>query len=461
MSLPGVVQGSSSTSEIWIAACLQNGDSAKPKRMAIELKLNNLAARLALLVVALGVSALLLMLIVANFITGTLTDDRAQVRREVLASAVDYFPDSPRLQGRLAEAELFERERDLARAEAAIETAIKLSPYDHSYRLTLAAIKEAQRDRDAAEQALREGLELAPNNADAHWRLANVLVRQGKLDESLEEFRIATSANGSLLAGTLDLLWQVSAGRPDALEAATGGDPKDRLMLARFLLRKGRLLESAEVFRGLSRSARLINTESGTFLNELISTGGLETAKALWVDLKGGDPAAAYAALIWNGGFESDILRDFSQFDWSITRSEYARLSLDTSTVHSGMRSLRIDFIGRDTTRLSGEIKQLVVVRPGVRYQLECYVKTGDLVTPEAPRVLVADRSSAELAVSQPISSGSTDWGRVAVEFTAPSSSDGAAAIYVMLQRIPKYAYDDPTRGTIWLDDFALKVAGK
>jgi hypothetical protein len=200
------------------------------------------------------------------------------------------------------------------------------------------------------------------------------------------------------------------------------------------------------------------NGESGTFLSELIAAGGLETARALWVDLKGGSSEAAGPGSIFNGGFESDILRDFSQFDWTIGRSEYARISLDTTTFHSGARSLRLDFIGRDTTKLSGEIKQLIVVRPGARYDLECWVKSGDLISPEAPKIAVTSQSLNLLAASNPLPAGSTSWQRVALEFTAPEAAQpGVSAVYVMLQRIPRYAYDDPTRGTLWLDDFAMK----
>ncbi len=426
--------------------------------MVLELKLNSLAARLTLLLVALGVSALLFTSIVSNFITGTLADDRVTVSRDLLASALSYFPNSGRLEGRLAEAELLERDRDLARARAAAEKAISLSPFDYTHRLTLAAVSEAQGDRAAAEEALKEAVKLAPNNIDVHWRLANVLVREGKLEESLGQFRIATSANDSLLAGTLDLIWRVSGGNPRAVDAVTSPDPKHRLMLARFLLRMRRLPESADVFRGLSRNAQLANAESGAFLNELIQAGGLNTARSLWMDLRSADPSLASPGSIWNGGFESDILRDFSQFDWNIARSEYARLTVDTSAAHSGVRSLRIDFIGRDTTRLNGEIRQMVVVLPGARYQLECYAKSTGLITPEAPRLVVTDRGSKELVASSPLPSESTDWERVSVEFTAPAAAGGVSVVYITLQRIPRYAYDEPTRGTLWLDDFAMSA---
>ena len=424
--------------------------------MVLELKLNSLPARLALLLAATGVSALLATLIISNFIIGTLADDRVTVSRDLLTSALSYFPNSARLQGRLAEAELLEANRDLGRARAAAEHSINLSPFDYSHRLTLASISEAQSDRAAAEAALREAVKLAPNNVDVHWRLANVLVREGKLDQSLGEFLIATAANDALLAGTLDLIWRVSGGDPRAVDAVTGRESKPRLTLARFLLKMRRLPESAEVFRGLSRSAQLANTESGAFLNELIQAGGLNVARTLWMDLRGADRSATAPGSIWNGGFEADILRDFSQFDWNIGRSEYARLTVDASAAHTGVRSLRIDFIGRDTTRLNGELRQMVLVEPGARYQLECYTKSSGLITPEAPRLVVTDRASKELVVSNPLPSAPTDWERVAVEFTSPAAVGGVSAVYITLQRIPKYAYDEPTRGILWLDDFVL-----
>ena len=424
--------------------------------MVLELKLNNLAARLALLLAAIGIAVLLAALTISNFITGTLADDRVTVSRDLLTSALNYFPNSGRLQGRLAEAELLERNRDLGRARAAAQQSINLSPFDYSHWLTLAAISEAQSNRAAAEAALKEAVKLAPNNIDVHWRLANVLVREGKLEESFAEFLIATTANDSLLAGTLDLIWRVSGGDPRAVDAVTGREPKHRLTLARFLLKMRRLPESAEVFRGLSRNAQLANAESGAFLNELIQAGGLDAARTLWMDLRGADRSAAAAGSIWNGGFESDILRDFSQFDWNIGRSEYARLTVDGSAAHTGARALRIDFIGRDTTRLNGEIRQMVLVAPGARYQLECYTKSSALITPEAPRLVVTDRASKELVVSNPLPLSSTEWERVAVEFTSPAAVGGVSAVYITLQRIPKYAYDEPTRGILWLDDFVL-----
>src|SRR5205823_5024832 len=107
---------------------------------------------------------------------------------------------------------------------------------------------------------------------------------------------------------------------------------------------------------------------------------------------------------------------------------------------HSGGRSLKIEFAGRDTTTLGDEIRQLVVVRPGAHYRIECYIKSDNLVTPEGPRVVVADRSGNWLAASDALAEGTSDWKLVSFSFVAPTVAEAASAVYVSVKRKPKYA---------------------
>jgi hypothetical protein len=161
---------------------------------------------------------------------------------------------------------------------------------------------------------------------------------------------------------------------------------------------------------------------------------------------------------IWNGGFESDINDKFAQFDWTIGQSSFARAKITAETAHGGSRSLRIDFAGRDTTKLDDEISQRFLVKPGSRYRLDCFVRTDNLVTPEGPRVVVATgKSSAPVAASEPIAAGSSDWRKISIEFVAPQTG----ALVVAIRRIPKFSYDNPTKGTIWVDDFSLTEDSK
>jgi carbohydrate binding protein with CBM4/9 domain len=160
-----------------------------------------------------------------------------------------------------------------------------------------------------------------------------------------------------------------------------------------------------------------------------------------------------------NSGFELDILKDFGQFDWQFGRSDYARISIDHAVAHSGSRSLKIEFAGRDTTQLDNEVRQLVVLRAGARYVLECYAKANGLESPEGPRVVVANMSGGSwIAASEPVAQGSGDWQRLTIDFVAPQSATGTmSAVSVSIKRKPKFSYDEPTRGTVWLDDFSIK----
>ena len=156
--------------------------------------------------------------------------------------------------------------------------------------------------------------------------------------------------------------------------------------------------------------------------------------------------------LIWNGSFETDLLKEFNHFDWTISPSDYARIGFDLDVTHSGGRSLRLIFAGRDTTKLEGEIRQLVALKPNTHYRLECYAKTDNLITPEGPRLALLSQNQI-VNITAPVMSHLTEWQRLAGDFISPPQT---VKTYVTIARLPRFSYDEPTRGTIWFDDFKL-----
>ena len=425
--------------------------------MVVSLDLRKLRSRLALGILVLAGLLLLAVAIASRFVIGTLADDRLLVTRNMIAIPARYFPNSARLNWRLAAAELPETDRDLNNAKAHAEHAIALSPYDYRMRVTLASVEEARGDREAAEKALESARSLAPHNWNVHYRLGNLLVRQGKLNPAVEEFRLAAAANIKILPGTLDLLWRASRENAGLLKTVTGDSGKAKLTLAQFLLQASHPAEAAAVFSNIDRGTRLASSsESSAFLNGLVAAGEVQLARELWSETAGGE---RQSTIVGNGGFESDILKDFSQFDWQFGRSDYARISVDPGVAHSGSRSLKIEFAGTDTTKLDDEVRQLVLLRPGARYFLECFAKANGLETPEGPRIVVADLAGGSwIAASEPVAQGSGDWQRLSVNFVALQSPNRAmSAVSVSIKRKPKFSYDEPTRGTVWFDDFSIK----
>ncbi|MFP5264489.1 MAG: hypothetical protein ACLGJB_21595 [Blastocatellia bacterium] len=422
--------------------------------MTIEITLARPAAKAAVALASLCVCAAAVFGIASGFIVSVLADESIEVSRETLAFASDYFPASPRLHARAAQA--FDRLDDLKVQKSHATDAVNLSPYNYRFRLLLASVEESDGDLSAAEQSLRDGLALAPNKAETHWQLANFLLRRGQLGPCVGEFRAACAINKRLLPVTFNLVWRASGEDINAVRAVAGDESATCLALAHFLFKQSRVGDAANVFNQVERESRMASPEGPAFLNALISSGHFALGRSAWVQMIG--DGSQGVPLIWNGGFESDVAKDLAQFDWVIGRSSYAKFKFSADEAHTGSRSLRVDFSGRDTTRLDGEVKQLIVVHAGGRYRLDCYAKADRLITQDGPRVMVKAAVPAGWEVtSGPVGAGLDGWQHLSVEFTAPGGTAGEAqGLYVTIHRKPRYSYDDPTRGTVWFDDFTL-----
>ena len=429
--------------------------------MTLQLNLKSLPARIIFLVLALALAFWLIVLVIGNFITSTLVDERIGLNdldKNALEATLKRYPNSPRLNARVAQAEMLSFDRNPAKVLTYAQRAVNLSPFNYEYRLLLASAQELQGDRAAAELSLKKAVELAPNNPDPHWQLANVLLRQGKLGEALPEFKHSSAANPANLPATLDLLWRVSGGKVEVVDAATSDDATGRLTLTRFLMKQQRLNEAAAIFSRMDKQTLRTNPDVAAILNGFVQNKQWTFARQIWLSIVS-DAPPEQAPLLWNGSFEDDSLKDFTQFDWNLARSDFARFAVDTSTAHSGSRSIRIDFI-KDTTKLDGELKQALVLKPGMKYRLEFYVKSdkfSGFSTPHDLQIVLQDlTANKDVAVSEPIKAGTSDWRRLSVDFVAPESS--ASGLLLKLRRLPEFSYDEPARGSVWLDDFSIKA---
>jgi tetratricopeptide (TPR) repeat protein len=435
--------------------------------------------------VASVICGVLFWLIYSHFILRAVTDTRLTLALEALTAASLRFPNSPRVHYRLAEAEManaIENQQMIPSALGHAEKAVGLSLWDYRARRLLGGLQELNGDVDAAEKSLRAAVQLAPYHTETNWALANLLLRRGKLEDSLEIFRKAAGKGGKadeLLPLTFDMLWQSSGGDLETLKALAGNDPSTQLSLVQFCLDRSMVTEAVGIFRSIDREAKLNSSKSATFIKSLMLAGQYETARTLWLDLVSPPPGSTpqsgkqsaslpggllpdqmsdqSSELIWNGGFEASPVKYLDHFDWAIAPSEYARFGIDTRIAHSGSRSMKISFTGRDTTKLLGEVRQLVVLKPGARYHFECYAKAADLLTPEGPRIGVVGEGGV-IVSSEPVAEGTTDWQRLAVDFVAPQDS---SLKYIGIVRVPKFSYDEPTRGVVWFDDFTLTERSK
>ncbi|MGH9839649.1 MAG: tetratricopeptide repeat protein [Blastocatellia bacterium] len=423
----------------------------------MTLKLDSPLSRI-LVILGTGIICVLLFRVaVGHFVVRVVADQRYGFDREAMLSAIQKQPDSSRVNHRLAESEMtLDPEQALRHAARAVE----LSPWDYRSRRLLALAQELNGRQTEAQNSILASVKLAPNHGELNWTLANIFLRSGKLAESVPHFRIAATRRGATPDDSFDLMWKASGGSLDLLESMAENNAEMQLSLVKFLVNQARIQDAITIFSAIDRGARLKSVQSGEFIRGLINARQFGPARQLWLDLAcaQSNVNAASTGLVWNPGFETDLLKNFGQFDWVINANKYARIGFDRSQARSRMRSLRMLFSGIDTTTIKDQFYQMVVLRPGGRYRLECYVKSTDLVTPEGPRLAITGSGGSVIASSEPVAEGSSDWRAWAVDFTAPADN---TPTFISIIRIPKFSYDNPTRGTVWFDDFSLTELGR
>ncbi|HYL99248.1 MAG TPA: hypothetical protein VEZ90_09855 [Blastocatellia bacterium] len=426
--------------------------------LRVRISIQSRPARAGISLLAFVVFLLMAFAILKGFVTGVLADERVLPRTAALTELAQLVPDDARVQEKLARAEFDSEERDLPSAEQHARRACELSPWNSPYELLLSSIEDAAGDQAAAASALDAAARLAPNDSDVRWRLANLLVRQGKLAEAADEFKSACSSSADLLPLAMDTMWSASGQTVDYVVRSVPDDDDSQLNLAAFLVSKAQVVPAVNVFERVPRRNRIAAPMTKPFIDWLIDHGYAPLARQVWAEVSGLSPGSGVAnlPLLINGGFDEKP-KHFGEFDWQLSSSKYAQVAMDSTVARSGSKSLKIEFNGVDTTVLDQEVHQLVVLPPGKSYALQWYVKAAVLSTPEGPRITVTDKATGVvIAQSDPIESGSYDWQRGGLEIPVPESSSEGIALLISLKRKPKFSYDEPTRGTIWLDDFSL-----
>jgi len=413
-----------------------------------------IAAILIFTVVAMGLG----WMVFSDFIIRGVADQRLALPREWLLAAAERFPNSSRIYLKLANAEIAggaEVAQIDAQAESHAMQAVNLSPWSFQARRLLATAQELNGKHEDAEMSLRRAVKLAPNHAELNWEFANLLMRRGKLGESMEPFRVAGKSKAGLLFSAVETIWRASAEDVETLKTFAGNDTELSLAVVNFLIEQNLIEQAVSVFNSIDKQARERSPQSRELISTLVRAGQFSLARSTWLELMPGskaEGAEARKSLIWNGGFETDAVEGLNHFDWAIRDNKFARIVIDRNVGRTGSRSLKVVFLGVDTTSLRDQVQQTIILNPESKYRLECYAKAKDLVTPEGPRIALIGQSGV-IIQSEPMKAGSYDWQRMAVDFVAPANT---TSVTLAIVRTPRFAYDDPTSGIIWFDDFTL-----
>lgn len=430
--------------------------------MKFSVSLSSVISRWGLIGLALVLFSGVVVFASLRFVTSVVANPRLQVDLSTIESAVSSFPNSAKLQARLA-ARLIESSSENAESHESMaerafrhaSRAVVLAPENYEYRLLLAAAAESRGEMQIAENALHEAIRLAPSDINVRWQMANLLLRLGKIDQSLSEFRLVAAADRLRLPIVMNLIWQATNGNLEMLERAIVSAPEARLELASFLVEQSQFDAATRVFGQIDRDSRLKSQASGRFFDLMLKAGQWQSAGRLWRNTVVGAEENE-RELLWNGSFEHQVPKWLMHFDWQLGQSKFARFQLSTVRAHSGQRSLTISYQGMDTTKLDGEVHRLVLVQPGTAYRLEFFARTEQLLTPDGPQLAILRADNREvIASSSPVPYGSNDWQMMTIDFTAPPDLQ---AVLVAVKQTPRYSYVEPTTGMVRFDDFNLRA---
>jgi hypothetical protein len=345
---------------------------------------------------------------------------------------------------------------DLPLAISFYQHAISVNPASSAYWMDLAGAYETEGNLSQAEQAFRKARQLYPISAEAAWRFGNFLLRQGRMPEAFQQIHDAVVTDPKLTALAVSRCWRSTQDVERILKNVLPDEPDENWGAVQFFVQAREPVPVMAVWKRIAaHHASFPVSAAFPLLDLLIETGHAEDAQTVWTQalLPAGIPAKmdSNGSLIWNGGFEQELLN--GGFDWRVSPLEGAKLGWDEQIVHSGRRSLRVDFDG--TANLDFQsVRQYVAVQPATPYRFKAFFRTEDLSTDSGVRFEIRDVSHpGNPGRLTPDLVGTQSWSEEEVEF---STGPDTKFIEVILRRTRSEKLGNRIRGSAWIDDVAL-----
>ncbi|MGB5658462.1 MAG: hypothetical protein WBO54_03195, partial [Thermoanaerobaculia bacterium] len=320
-----------------------------------------------------------------------------------------------------------------------------------------------------AEGSLRIAVRLNPSSGVYRWRLANLLLRQGSVDEAVAEVAEAVRLEPQLAEPAFALLLKSGVAEGVIQEML----PADRSALLRLLrtmiaLSKQRasvpVMASAEgadlmahVWGRLSTEPEPVTVDEGRpYIEFLFSSGEYQKSLQAWTELAGVNGLADVdfeqgKNRVWNGAFELELMG--SPFGWRIGRDDAFAVSRPPDGGINGTAALEIEFLGAENLDFA-EVSQELILQPGETFRLTLKMRVEDLSTDQGVFVEVLARDpSGLLARTEPVL-GTRDWVPAEAEFTVP---EGSGRAMIRLRRRQSQQIDNRIRGKAWLDSVKIE----
>jgi len=341
--------------------------------------------------------------------------------------------------------------RDYNSSIAEYQAAVRLNPHYAKYWLRLADAYQMTEDTDGQTRAIGRAIQAEPTGPDVAWQAANLYLVQGRIDDALKEFHIVMEGAPTMGGLVLQYCWRV---RPDAdalLNNVIPATPDAYLSFLQLLTSKKETDAASRVWNALVHLGQPIPTQSVfEYIRYLLLQKEPGEASVVWRQATSVLGLNAYLPssnnLIVNGDFHLDVLN--GGFDWQYRKQPNVSLTLDTSEVHAGHRSLAIVFEGAGVDEAG--IYQLISVDPNTTYEFTGYYKNGEIEGAGAPHFVLQDLYTGKIYFESDDLKFGSSWRQVSGDVT----TEGDTKIIVL--RVTRVPAGSAIRGKLWIDDFRL-----
>jgi len=340
-------------------------------------------------------------------------------------------------------------------AIANYRTAVHLNPYAAWYWLDLAGAYQMAGHTSEQEQSVEQAVVADSTTPQVAWVAANFFLVQGDQESALRNFRVVLANDPEAVDSALQLCWRATGDANQILDRALPRRPDLYLSFLRLLISQQEVAAAENVWNHLIALNQEFPTKLAfPYFRFLIAKQEVAAAQTAWQQLADLDRSIqpylpSRENLVVNGGFEEDVLN--GGFDWWYESNPHAALAIDTSTFHSGTRSLSITFDGRNP-RDAG-IFQFIPVKPNTDYEFSAEYRTEDIESASGPRFAIVDGYTNASYVLTDDLLDTNPWRVQKARFrTGPNTN-------LVLLTIVRQPAGPLIRGKLWIDDLRLVEA--
>jgi len=375
-----------------------------------------------------------------------------------LARATRLEPDDARnwyLLGRYWQYNL--EEPDAQRAIRLYQTALSFDPHSADAWLDLGTAYESEGDLAAARNAFVQAKRVYPLSPEVSWRYGNFLLRRGELDPAFAEIRHAVEADPKRGAAAFALCMRFEPNVNSVLERVLPHSKDAYLNVISALAEEEKADQALAVWTSLAAlHPQLQLSDSYPLLELLLHKRQVTDAQRVWDQalLFAGvsRPPDPPASLVWDGGFESNIVG--GGFTWRYSSfTGGVVINLDAKEKHSGKHSLRLTFNGLSNVNFN-DVCQYIPVQPSTPYRFSAWVLTHSLSTDQGVRFGLRSLgdSSSSTAWTDGVE-GTQPWTKIELPWT---SGNDVRELQLCVSRNPSAKFDSKIRGSAWIDDVVL-----